>query len=461
MRKKSFAFSPRRLTLTRRVILLSLAAGVIILMVLDVYVRRQVRSDFSKQLTRQLQIQVNEGRLRFDNYVKGHFRLARIIGGQARFLDYIANHDFTGHAPRRYQRPPAWLPPLSMLRQLTRVDYFILVDDAGQAREYYCVCKKGLPPGLQTIDATTLRASQNENFMTMVDGRPYILSSVTIGNRTGTASLLLASEVNDTLLASMHPAYRTGDQILALVTGYTPAVLASSDILRIPPGATVAKLTKDYLYFGAKVFNYEYADLLVTYAQFLPRNEINTLAAPVIRRQRIQLILVAALFTLLFVSIMLWISYRIAVITREIISFSQDSLGGAVVVDIRGNELEVLRNHFRLLADEVRSMTRQQALLLQTVVDAIPAPLFYKDAQGVYQGCNQAFVDYLGKPRQEIVKHTVFDIAPKELADIYYKADQQLMSDGGRQVYEAKVRFADDTEHDIIFHKAVFADESG
>ena len=348
-----------------------------------------------------------------------------------------------------------------MLRQLTRVDYFMIVDDTGKTREYFCACRKELPPSLQTIDAATLRASQNENFMTLVDGHPYILSSVAIKNSMGTAYLLLASEINDTLLASMHPPYQTGNQILALVTGYTPTILVSSDTTLVPPGKTVDELTGDYMYLGAKIFNSEYADLLVTYAHLLPKEELKILAAPVLQRERMQLILVAALFTLFFVSIMLWISHRIAVITREITTFSRESLGGAVSVDTKGNELVVLRNHFRLLADEIRSMNRQQALLLQTVVDAIPAPLFYKDDKGIYQGCNQAFADYLGRDRKDIIQHTVYDIAPKELADTYYAADQQLMVVGGKQVYETKVRFADNKEHDIMFHKATFADETG
>lgn len=46
------------------------------------------------------------------------------------------------------------------------------------------------------------------------------------------------------------------------------------------------------------------------------------------------------------------------------------------------------------------------------ILDAIPAPVFYKDAAGVYRGCNKAFAVYLGKPRAEIVGKDVYGLSP-------------------------------------------------
>jgi PAS domain-containing protein len=33
---------------------------------------------------------------------------------------------------------------------------------------------------------------------------------------------------------------------------------------------------------------------------------------------------------------------------------------------------------------------------LRLLLDTIPNPIFFKDAQGAYLGCNRAFEDYLG-----------------------------------------------------------------
>jgi PAS domain-containing protein len=56
---------------------------------------------------------------------------------------------------------------------------------------------------------------------------------------------------------------------------------------------------------------------------------------------------------------------------------------------------------------------------LSALLDAIPAPVFYKDAAGVYRGCNKAFEAYLGKPRDVIIGKDVYGLSPKELADVY------------------------------------------
>jgi len=102
-----------------------------------------------------------------------------------------------------------------------------------------------------------------------------------------------------------------------------------------------------------------------------------------------------------------------------------------------------------------------QTALLQTIVDAIPSPVFYKDPDGVYLGCNRAFENYLGYPRDRIVGHMVYDLAPKDLADIYHEADLRLLRQGGAQMYETSVVFADGKRHDVIFHKATFSDPNG
>jgi PAS domain S-box-containing protein len=104
---------------------------------------------------------------------------------------------------------------------------------------------------------------------------------------------------------------------------------------------------------------------------------------------------------------------------------------------------------------------REQIGFLQTLMDAIPVPVFYKNERGVFQGCNLAFAEYFGKSRQEIIGRTVFDIAPKELAGVYREADQELLQQGGIQVFESGVVHADGTLHAVVFTNATFARPDG
>ena len=94
-------------------------------------------------------------------------------------------------------------------------------------------------------------------------------------------------------------------------------------------------------------------------------------------------------------------------------------------------------------------------------MEAIPAPVFYKDADGRYLGCNMAFEQYLGFSQDQIIGKTVYDLAPKDLAEVYHQADQELLERPGAQTYESSVLYADGTRHQVIFNKATFQNAEG
>ena len=104
---------------------------------------------------------------------------------------------------------------------------------------------------------------------------------------------------------------------------------------------------------------------------------------------------------------------------------------------------------------------RAQLRSLQVLLDAIPAPIFYKDANGIYRGCNVAFERYLGLSREQIVGKSVYDISPRDLADVYYRADKALFDRPGVQTYEANVAYADGVRRDVTFYKATFLGPDG
>jgi len=102
-----------------------------------------------------------------------------------------------------------------------------------------------------------------------------------------------------------------------------------------------------------------------------------------------------------------------------------------------------------------------QLTFLQTLIDTIPSPIFYKDRGGRYLGYNLAFGNYLGLENEHLVGKTVHDLAPKELADKYVEMDEALFTNPGVQVYEASLLYADGTRHEVIFNKATYAAKDG
>lgn len=108
-----------------------------------------------------------------------------------------------------------------------------------------------------------------------------------------------------------------------------------------------------------------------------------------------------------------------------------------------------------------READRKEIRFLQQLLDAIPVPIFYKDADRIYRGCNEAFARYLGRDRDEIVGRHVTAIAPRDLAERYEIADLELLATGGQQIYESRVEYGDGTLRDVLFNKAVLHGEDG
>jgi len=74
---------------------------------------------------------------------------------------------------------------------------------------------------------------------------------------------------------------------------------------------------------------------------------------------------------------------------------------------------------------------RETAHFLQNLIDGIPNPIYFRNTEGIYRGCNRAFEAHAGLPRDQIIGQSVFGVAPKEQAERYQRSDRALLSRGG------------------------------
>ena len=99
---------------------------------------------------------------------------------------------------------------------------------------------------------------------------------------------------------------------------------------------------------------------------------------------------------------------------------------------------------------------------LNSLLNSIPIPVFYKDISGNYLGFNKAFEDFFGTTAKELVGKSVFDISPSERARIYHQKDIEVFENPDSiQVYESKVKNYHGQELSVIFQKAALLDNSG
>lgn len=97
---------------------------------------------------------------------------------------------------------------------------------------------------------------------------------------------------------------------------------------------------------------------------------------------------------------------------------------------------------------------------LAILFDTIPNPVFYKDINGCYQHCNDAFAkNILGLSKEEIIGKTLYELPAsisKEQADIYYEKDSELLSEPSVQFYEGLVLCSDKKSRNFNFYKSSF-----
>ncbi|MCD4829941.1 MAG: PAS domain S-box protein [Candidatus Cloacimonetes bacterium] len=103
---------------------------------------------------------------------------------------------------------------------------------------------------------------------------------------------------------------------------------------------------------------------------------------------------------------------------------------------------------------------KNQYRFLQSLLDQLPHPVFYKDASGVFLGCNRELELLLGHTREEIVGRSIFDLQPRHLAEEFHQHDLRLLKTK-HQEYESRVVRADGREIDMRISKSVFYNVDG
>jgi PAS domain S-box-containing protein len=111
--------------------------------------------------------------------------------------------------------------------------------------------------------------------------------------------------------------------------------------------------------------------------------------------------------------------------------------------------------------ERIEEELRHQYRFLQELMDTIPNPVYFKDAKSRYIGCNRAFEELTGRNREEIIGKTVYEIWPKEMADLYFARDNELFADPGVQVFESSLPGTGGMLNTVIFHKATFHNPDG
>lgn len=94
----------------------------------------------------------------------------------------------------------------------------------------------------------------------------------------------------------------------------------------------------------------------------------------------------------------------------------------------------------------------------QNLIDAIPTPVFYKDADSLYLGVNKAFEESFGKTNGMLVGRRVIDcgLMPDEEARLSQAEDEVLIAQGGKVQHETRIPYLDGTVHEVLYFASSF-----
>ncbi len=104
---------------------------------------------------------------------------------------------------------------------------------------------------------------------------------------------------------------------------------------------------------------------------------------------------------------------------------------------------------------------REQRDFLTTLVETIPNPVYYKNTDGIYSGCNSAFEAFFGRRREDIIGKSDYDIVEREMADKAQQMDRELVTSAGVQHHECKLKRFDGEFRDVVLDNATLINNAG
>lgn len=131
-------------------------------------------------------------------------------------------------------------------------------------------------------------------------------------------------------------------------------------------------------------------------------------------------------------------------------------------IETKNIELELAnyRKNLESLVDKQVGTIKQQLQFQQTIVNAIPTPIYFKDPDLKIIGANTAFCQWFGLKKNKVTGLTFSKILSEAAAKKDLQKDEQLLKNGKTQEYQGKLDTKDGRYNDVIFSKAIFKNES-
>ncbi|GAK85129.1 aerobic respiration control sensor protein ArcB [Vibrio ponticus] len=103
----------------------------------------------------------------------------------------------------------------------------------------------------------------------------------------------------------------------------------------------------------------------------------------------------------------------------------------------------------------------ERTALLRSFIDASPDLIYYRNAEGVFSGCNKAMEELTGKKESQLVGLTPWDVYSKEVAQQIVETDDAVFADNQAITYEQWLEYPDGRKIYFELRKVPFYSKDG
>lgn len=79
---------------------------------------------------------------------------------------------------------------------------------------------------------------------------------------------------------------------------------------------------------------------------------------------------------------------------------------------------------------QLEALVQKKTKDYQTIIDSVPAMVFYKDKENNFIATNKAFENVMAMPKEKLEGKSLFEIYPKEEAEAFWKDDLEVINSG-------------------------------
>ena len=110
---------------------------------------------------------------------------------------------------------------------------------------------------------------------------------------------------------------------------------------------------------------------------------------------------------------------------------------------------------------QAQTRLRAQLAFTELLLEVMPVPLSILDPQGRYVSVNQAWTEFTGRTRSEVLGQEARNYQPPATRELHDAHDHELLARGGRVRYEARAQHRDGTQRDLALTKAAIPGADG